>query len=194
MERVFLAEFLLGQEFFPLTRTRAHQGDRPWVTPKNRAWIRKRQIFLARYGKDSQSFKQWRNKVQRAIKSCKEAYYDSIVKNLKDTRVEKWWKEIKELSGVSERESVHSQPDDGANVTSVTKLCDCINDFFASLTAGFTPLSPSDVSDIHVDIEAIPPIFLSLCAKPTSPCGRDKSQESARTRWHTYYSTQGVRL
>lgn len=43
--------------FFPLTRTRAYQGDRPWVTPKIRAWIRKRQIFLARYGKDSQSFK-----------------------------------------------------------------------------------------------------------------------------------------
>ena len=40
--------------FFPLTRTRAHQGDRPWVTPKIRAWIRNRQIFLARYGKDSQ--------------------------------------------------------------------------------------------------------------------------------------------
>ena len=89
--------------FFPLTRTRAHQGDRPWVTPKIRAWIRKRQIFLARYGKDSQSFKHWRNKVQRAIKSCKEACYNSKVKNLKETRVGKWWNEIKDLSGVSER-------------------------------------------------------------------------------------------
>ncbi|CAH3193726.1 unnamed protein product, partial [Porites evermanni] len=76
--------------FFPLTRTRTHQGDRPWVTPKIRAWIRKRQIFLARYRKDSQSFKQWRNKVQRAIKSCKEAYYNFKVKNLKETLVEKW--------------------------------------------------------------------------------------------------------
>ena len=26
--------------FFPLTRTRADQGDRPWVTPKIRVWIR----------------------------------------------------------------------------------------------------------------------------------------------------------
>ena len=70
----------------------------------------------------------------------------------------KWWKEIKDLSGVSERETQwYSQLVDGANVTSVTKLCECINDFFASLTAGLTPLSPSDVSDIHVDIEAIPP-------------------------------------
>ena len=70
----------------------------------------------------------------------------------------KWWKEIKDLSGVSERETQwHSQLVDGANVTSVTKLCECINDFFASLTAGFTPLSPSDVLNIHVDIEASPP-------------------------------------
>ena len=66
----------------------------------------------------------------------------------------KWWKEIKDLSGVSERETQwHSQLIDGANVTSVTKLCD----FFASLTAGFTPLSPSDVLNIHVDIEASRP-------------------------------------
>ena len=56
-----------------------------------------------------------------------------------------------------ERESQwYSRLVDDANVTSVTKLYECINDFFASLTAGFTPLSPSDVSDIHVDIEAIP--------------------------------------
>ena len=144
--------------FLPLTRTRAHQGDRPWVTPKIRAWIRNRQIFLARHGKDSQSFKQWRNKVQRAIRSCKETYYNSKVQNLKETRVGKWWKEVKDLSGVSMRESQwHSQLVDGANITSVMELCECINDFFASLTAGFTPLSPSDMSDIHVGIEAIPP-------------------------------------
>ena len=95
---------------------------------------------------------------QRAIKSCKEAYYNAKVKNLKETRVGKWWKEIKDLSGVSERETQwHSQLVDGANVTSVTKLCECINDFFASLTAGCTPLSPLDVLNIHVDIEAISP-------------------------------------
>ena len=148
-----------------------------------------RQIFLARYGKDSQSFKHWRNKVQRAIKSRKEAYYNSKVKNLKETRVGKWWKEIKDLSGVSERETQwYSQLVDGANVTSVTKLCECINDFFASLTAGLTPLSSSDVSDIHVDIKPTPPppppIFLSLCAKPTSPCGRQKSR---KLQYHMAY-------
>ena len=33
--------------FFPLTRTRAHQGDRPWVKPKIGAWIRKRESVKA---------------------------------------------------------------------------------------------------------------------------------------------------
>ena len=67
----------------------------------------------------------------------------------------------KDLSGVSMREMQwHSQLFDGAHITSVMELCECINDFFASLTAGFTPLSPSNVSDIHVGIEAIPPISL----------------------------------
>ena len=131
--------------------SRAHQGDRPWVTPKIRAWIRKRQIFLARYGKDSQSFKQWRNKVQRAIKASKEAYYNFKVKNLRETRVGKWWKEIKDLSGVW-----HSQLLDGANVSSVTRLCECINDFFASLTAGFT-------FTFTFTSRLSPTIFLSLC-------------------------------
>ena len=85
-----------------------------------------------------------------------------------------------------ERESQwYSRLVDDANVTSVTKLCECINDFFASLTAGFTPLSPSDVSDIHVDIEAIPlDLFVTVRESLHLPAA-DKSQESARTRWHT---------
>ena len=77
----------------------------------------------------------------------------------------KWRKEVKDLSDVSMRESQwHPLLADGANITSVMELCECINGFFASLTAGFgTPLSPSDVSDNHVGIEAIPPdLFVTV--------------------------------
>ena len=37
---------------------------------------------------------------------AKSIYYNSKVKNLKETRGGKWRKEIKDLSGVPERESV----------------------------------------------------------------------------------------
>ena len=81
----------------------------------------------------------------------------------------KWWKEVKDLSDVSMRESQwHSQLVDGANITYVMELCECINGFFASLTAGFTPLSPSDVSDIHVGIGAIPPDLFVTVHRPSA--------------------------
>ena len=63
---------------------------------------------MAQQSSVSQLFKQWRNKIQHAIRSCKETYYNSKVQNLKETRVGKWWKEIlkRPFGRVRERESV----------------------------------------------------------------------------------------
>ena len=37
-----------------------------------------------------------------AITSAKKFYYDTKVKGLKDTNVGKWWKEVKNLAGISD--------------------------------------------------------------------------------------------
>ena len=39
---------------------------------------------------------------QRAITSAKKFYYDTKVNGLKDSNVGKWWREVKNLAGISD--------------------------------------------------------------------------------------------
>ena len=80
---------------------RVHATDKPWITAVVKTAISKRQRYLSKYSKESELFKSWRNKVQRLIKHCKRSFYDTKVKTLTDTNVTHWWKEAKNLSGVS---------------------------------------------------------------------------------------------
>ena len=83
-----------------------HSTDKPWLTPKIKAFFAKRQKALAQFGKDSPSFHMWRNKVQASIKSCKRQFYERKVKYLKRTNVSRWWKEVKNISGVSAKDDM----------------------------------------------------------------------------------------
>ena len=98
--------------------------------------------------------------MQRAITSAKKFYYDTKVKGLKDSNVGKWWKEVKNLAGISDDSSQwYRQLVDGDVIDSVATLCDRINDFFVNLTLEFVPLTPDDVAGIAV--ESIPPELLT---------------------------------
>ena len=88
--------------FLPLKSFRVHSSDKPWISPKIKFLVARRQHVLNRFGKNSHAFKMWRNKVQRAITSAKKFYYDTKVKGLKDSNVKKWWKEVKNLAGISD--------------------------------------------------------------------------------------------
>ena len=61
--------------FRPLQTIKKRPTDRPWITKKIKNCICKRQSAFTRHGKDSLSFKFWRNKVQREIKMAKHHYY-----------------------------------------------------------------------------------------------------------------------
>ena len=129
-----------------MKKVRKYNLDKPWMTDKIKTWIRKRQSCLAKYGKDSSSFKYWRNKVACYIKECKQLYYKSRVSNLKTTNANKWWKEIKNLSGMTDKNNHWFEHlIDGETVDSIDNLCERINQFFADLTKDFTPLSQEDV-------------------------------------------------
>ncbi|XP_048590589.1 uncharacterized protein LOC125573834 [Nematostella vectensis] len=118
-------------QFLPLKTFRVHSTDKPWISTKTKSFVARRQHALVRYGKDSPAFKMWRNKVQKAISSAKKSFYNSKVKNLKESSVGKWWKEIKNLSGVSDDSGQwYLQLVDGLIIDSVDSLCDKINDFF----------------------------------------------------------------
>ena len=72
----------------------------------------------------------------------------------------KWWKEVKNLAGISDDSGQwYCQLVEGDVVDSVATLCDRINDFFVNLTREFVPLTPDDVADIAV--ESVPTELLT---------------------------------
>ena len=98
--------------------------------------------------------------MQRAITSAKKFYYDTKVKGLKDSKVVKWWEEVKNLAGISDDSGQwYRQLVDGDVIDSVATLCDRINDFFVNLTLEFVPLTPDDVAGIAE--ESTPPELLT---------------------------------
>jgi len=138
--------------FLPLQKLKMHSSDKPWITPKIKRWISMRQKCLARFGKNSSTFRSWRNKVSYAIKGCKKSYFDSKVASLKCTNISRWWSEIKHLSGAACSEGQwFYQLIDGQDICDIQSLCSKINEYFTSLTSSFTPLSDCDISNIVVD-------------------------------------------
>jgi hypothetical protein len=112
------------------------------MTKKIKNCIYKRQIAFIRHGKDSLSFKFWRNKVQCEIKMAKHHYYNNRVFKLENTSSNKWWREIKRLSGQNVKQQWHHQFLE--EYMDVKSLANSINDIFVDLTNDFEPLTPSD--------------------------------------------------
>ncbi len=138
--RILLAAI---DKYLPMKTVRKCSSDKPWMTDKIKAWIRKRQLCMTKNGKNSPSFKFWRNKVAYSIRECKESYYKTKVKNLKATNASKWWKEIKNLSGMADKNKQwYKHLIDGESVDSVNTLCERIffckshTRFYTSLTGG----------------------------------------------------------
>ncbi len=95
--------------FLPLQTIKKHPIDRPWITKKIKNCIYKRQSAFTQHGKDSLSFKFWRNKVQREIEMAKHHYYNNRASKLESTSSSKWWREIKRLSGQDIKHEWHHQ-------------------------------------------------------------------------------------
>ena len=141
---------------------RVHATDKPWITAVVKTAISKCQRYLSKYSKESELFKSWRNKVQRLIKHCKRSFYDTKVKTLKDTNVVRWWKEAKNLPGVScAGGQWYRQLIDKSE--SVMSLCERVNTFFCSLTSDFDPLTVDDILGLPVEESEIPAdLYVSL--------------------------------
>ena len=128
--------------FLPLQTIKKHPTDRPWMTKKIKNCIYKRQTAFFQYGKESLTFKYWRNKTQYEIKMAKYQYYNNRVSNMTNTNSNKWWREIKRLSGQDIKQEWHHQfLDDHTNIKS---LANNINYIFVDLTNHFETLVPFD--------------------------------------------------
>jgi len=124
--------------FLPMRTVKKHPTDHPWITCKIKFWISKRQTAFLQQGKDSAIFKYWRNKVQREIKAAKYHYYKHKVADVENTKPRTWWKNIKNLSGLTaQSEWYHQFLDDNNNNKA---LADKIINFFVSITDHFQPI------------------------------------------------------
>ena len=91
--------------FFPNKPTSVRESDKPWMTSSLKSSISKRQKSLHKYGRNSQAYRFWRNKVQRDVKVARRKYYANSVQKLKSANPSRWWKEVKSIGGLSSRES-----------------------------------------------------------------------------------------
>ena len=133
--------------YFPLKGVRSCTSDKPWITPKLKGLIKKRQKALTVHRKDSQVYKHWHAKVQDECRICKWNYYNNKVAALKDTNVQRWWKEIKGITGQKNLHDWYYQMLNDT-ITSPAVLGQLFNTFLANLTAHFTPLGTSPTTSV----------------------------------------------
>ena len=134
----------------PEQSIKIHHNDQPWVNSSLKSLINWRQKALA--SGDITVFKLLRNKVNREQKRCRKLYYQTKVRNLRDTKPKDWWCEVKQLCGTSKpnkkglKDSLHQ---DLCQETDET-LCNKINNSFINVMKNYIPLSEDIAVSVNV--------------------------------------------
>ena len=124
----------------PERSIKVHKTDRAWMTVQLKLLIARRQKALAS-GNES-LFKLLRKKVNRERKRCRKIYYQSKVKELRDTKPRDWWREIKELCGNNKDRNSNIQSILNPDINYTGKeLSDKINEVFVSVLEQYCPSS-----------------------------------------------------
>ena len=113
--------------FLPERTVKRHPTDRPWITSKIKSSINKRQTSFLRHGKDSVIYKYRRNKVQRETKAARYHYYQNKVADVQNTNPKTWWKQIKNLSGLTTHtEWYHQFLEDSVDIKTFIAFAECL--------------------------------------------------------------------
>lgn len=144
-----ILSILLDKHFPPKTVVR-HTKDKPWITDYFKSLISKRQF--AYLNGDMDTYKKLRNKVNRLSKKLESNFYKVKVAHLKTSDSRKWWKNIKELLGLTCKnnpvENIAQFECDG----DVNVLAERINEFFRSVSSHLNPIRELDT----LSLEPIP--------------------------------------
>ena len=74
-------------------------NDRPWMSSNLKRLIQKRQKAFVQGNKIL--YRQLRNKVNRMTKKCRKIFYETKVKELKQSKPKDWWREVNRLCGLT---------------------------------------------------------------------------------------------
>ena len=140
-----------------LQPTKCCSSDKPWITHKLKSLILNPQKTLVVCGKDSQHYKELRNKAQRACMECKQKFYNSKLASLNESH-----SLVAGANALTGQTYWVTQLLNEDTPTPVA-LAENFNSFLAALTSHFTPLDLSladldhnlDVPrELHVDVSS----------------------------------------
>ena len=131
-----------------------HTNDAPWMTPELKSLIKKRQKAFMQGNRPV--FADYRNLVDRSRKRCRQKYYHSKVKRLKNNKPKHWWSEVKKICG----HTPLSVPDISSSLNGVVgidrlssnEVATSINDVFLEPQLAYDPLSTLDkINIVHAE-------------------------------------------
>ena len=83
----------------PNKRITLRVNDLAWITANFKNLIKKRQAAFS--NGNIELFRYYRNRVNRERKICGEKFYSSKVEHLKKSKPSRWWKEVKQIAGMT---------------------------------------------------------------------------------------------
>ena len=130
-------------------RTRIiHRNDVPWMTNHLKERIVKRQAAWAQGNQTLSKF--YRNRVNSYRKRCRQIYYNSKIRLLKNSKPKRWWNEVKRISGHTpmsvDKDILFILALENINVNDFSndEIANHINDFFLDPQQSYVPLDDSD--------------------------------------------------
>ena len=154
----------------PMRSVKLHPTDKPWMTVEIKDAIKKRQRAWATGS--SHLYYLYCNKLN---KLCR--FYCDIVSRMQDTNIEKWWSNIKLMSGLSKPAPLSCICIDGSFLRD-TDLAEAIKDSFSNIASDIPPLEFAPIP-IHytpdeyiISPEAVERSLLAI--KESKSCGPDE--------------------
>ena len=121
-------------EYFPERTVRMHSKDKPFMTPKIKRLISKRNMAFKR--NNTERVKKLRSQISAEIRKAKISFYENKVgPNLKN-RPKSWWKVIKRLIGKKSAKATMVDPSTWLLMDDKQSAC-FIHHFFANLTKDY---------------------------------------------------------
>ncbi len=123
-------------------------------------------------------WKYYRNKVEKERKRLAANYYQTQVKEAKETNPKQWWKGVKNLMGKSNDSNPLITMANELHEGDMNSLAEDVNNFFQSITAHLEPLQPLDwehgqlevPSKYQLTVEQTEKSLLSInCTKSPGP-------------------------
>ncbi len=138
--------------YLPMCSVKKHPSDKPWITPTIKDTIKKRQQAWVK--NDSQKYKAYHNKVIKLCKKARQRFYADKIDHIHNTDPQKWWDNIKMLSGLSNTPPITSITVNDTILRDVD-LAELVSESFSRVADdlppfAFNPIPISDVPDEYI--------------------------------------------